>query len=54
MGPLFGAVGLGIAVPLAPDVYFYTDEAGERRDVFRASPVSAILDLGLGLGLELP
>ncbi|WP_437865394.1 hypothetical protein [Sorangium sp. So ce363] len=52
VGPLFGAVGLGIAVPLARDVYFYTDEAGERRDVFRASPVSAILDLGLGL--ELP
>ncbi|WP_437984378.1 hypothetical protein [Sorangium sp. So ce117] len=52
VGPLFGAVGLGIAVPLARDGYFYTDEAGERRDVFRASPVSAILDLGLGL--ELP
>ncbi|WP_437532008.1 hypothetical protein WME79_03790 [Sorangium sp. So ce726] len=52
VGPLFGAVGLGIAVPIVRDVYFYTDEAGERRDVFHASPVSAILDLGLGL--ELP
>ncbi|WP_437938859.1 hypothetical protein [Sorangium sp. So ce341] len=52
VGPLFGAVGLGIAVPTAQDVYFYTDAAGARHDIFQASPVSAILDLGLGL--ELP
>ncbi|WP_433926450.1 hypothetical protein AB3662_26375 [Sorangium cellulosum] len=52
VGPLFGAVGLGIAVPTVRDVYFYTDAAGARHDIFRASPVSTILDLGLGL--ELP
>jgi hypothetical protein len=52
VGPLFGAVGLGIAVPTVRDVYFYTDAAGARHDVFQASPVAAIL--GLGLGVELP
>ncbi|WP_437736501.1 hypothetical protein [Sorangium sp. So ce1335] len=52
VGPLFGAVGLGIAVPTVRDVYFYTDAAGARHDIFQVSPVSAILDLGLGL--ELP
>ncbi|WP_437544220.1 hypothetical protein WME97_35220 [Sorangium sp. So ce367] len=52
VGPLFGAVGLGIAVPTVRDVYFYTDAAGARHNVFQASPVAAILDLGLGL--ELP
>ncbi|WP_437774570.1 hypothetical protein [Sorangium sp. So ce1097] len=52
VGPLFGAVGLGIAVPTVRDVYFYTDAAGARHDVFEASPVSALLDLGVGL--ELP
>ncbi|WP_437761574.1 hypothetical protein WMF27_04020 [Sorangium sp. So ce281] len=52
VGPLFGAVALGIAVPLVRDMYFYTDEAGERHGVFHASPVSAILDLGLGLELR--
>ncbi|WP_437958330.1 hypothetical protein WME76_00875 [Sorangium sp. So ce119] len=50
-GPLFGAVGLGIAVPTVRDVYFYIDRDGTRRDVFHASPVAAILDLGLGLDL---
>ncbi|WP_437479392.1 hypothetical protein WME75_33415 [Sorangium sp. So ce1014] len=49
VGPLFGAVGLGIAVPTVRDVYFYTDAAGARHDIFQMSPVSAILDLGLGL-----
>ncbi|WP_437307147.1 hypothetical protein [Sorangium sp. So ce388] len=52
VGPLFGAVGLGIAVPTVQDVYFYTDASGARHDIFKVSPVSAILDLGLGL--ELP
>ncbi|WP_437330831.1 hypothetical protein [Sorangium sp. So ce381] len=52
VGPLFGAVGLGIAVPIVQDVYFYTDAAGARREIFQVSPVSALLDLGLGL--ELP
>ncbi|XXX77391.1 hypothetical protein WMF30_01275 [Sorangium sp. So ce134] len=52
VGPLFGAVGLGIAVPTVRDVYFYTDAAGARHDIFQVSPVSAILDLGLGLELR--
>lgn len=52
VGPLFGAIGIGIAVPTVRDVYYVIDAAGARHDVFQVSPVAAILDVGLGL--ELP
>lgn len=51
VGPLFGSVGLGIAVPTVRDRFYVTD-AGARRDVFQVSPVAGLADLSLGL--ELP
>lgn len=52
VGPLFGSVGLGVAVPTLRDIFYLTDAAGMRHDVFQASLVAGILDAGLGL--ELP
>lgn len=52
VGPLFGGLGLGLAVPTRRDRFYFTDGAGARHDVFQASPIAALLDLGLGL--ELP
>jgi hypothetical protein len=52
VGPLFGGVGLGIAVPTVRDLFYYTDAAGARHDVFQASPIAVIFEVGLGL--ELP
>ena len=51
-GPLFLGLGLGLAVPTVRDRFFFTDGAGTRHDVFQASPIAALLDLGLGI--ELP
>jgi hypothetical protein len=52
VGPLLGSFGLGLAVPTVRDRFYFTDPAGTRHDVFQASPVAALLDLGLGI--ELP
>jgi hypothetical protein len=52
IGPLFGRLGLGIAVPTRRDRFYFTDAAGARHEVFQASPVTGLADLALGL--ELP
>lgn len=52
VGPLFGSVGLGVAVPTLRDIFYLTDAAGVRHDVFQASLIAGILDAGLGL--EMP
>ncbi|MEP7123193.1 MAG: hypothetical protein ABJE95_19855 [Byssovorax sp.] len=52
LGPLLGSFGLGLAVPTVRDRFYFTDPAGTRHDVFQASPIAALLDLGLGI--ELP
>ncbi len=49
IGPLFGSAGLGIAVPTIRDRFYYSDPAGVRHDVFQASPVAGLLDLGVGI-----
>ncbi|WP_437803790.1 hypothetical protein [Sorangium sp. So ce693] len=40
VGPLFGAVGLGIAVPTVQNAYFYTDAAGAQREIFSTASSS--------------
>jgi hypothetical protein len=52
VGPLFGRLGLGIAVPTRRDRFYFTDAAAARHEVFQASPVTGLADLALGL--ELP
>jgi hypothetical protein len=52
VGPLLGSFGLGLAVPTVRDRFYFTDPDGTRHDVFQASPIAALLDLGLGI--ELP
>jgi hypothetical protein len=52
LGPLLGSLGLGLAVPTVRDRFYFTDPSGTRHDVFQASPIAALLDLGLGI--ELP
>lgn len=49
-GPLFGALGLGIAAPLARLGLYYDTYAG-RREVFVAPPVAGTGELSLGLEL---
>ena len=52
IGPLFGRLGLGLAVPTRRDRFYFTDAAAVRHEAFQASPVTGLADLALGL--ELP
>ena len=50
-GPVFVALGFGLAVPLVRlDVYYLA--AGERREAFTAPPIAGTMDLALGVELR--
>lgn len=48
-GPLHVDLAVSLGAPLRRDAFFYRNEAGERLDLFRPSPVTATADLGLSV-----
>ena len=51
-GPFAIGMGLHVVVPVVRDQFFYTDATGAQYDLFKMSPVAAVLDAALAA--ELP
>jgi hypothetical protein len=49
VGPLVASAGFDLLVPTVRDAFFYLTAAGERRDVFRMTPVAGTGALMLGV-----